>query len=86
MSSKGETRRSRSATSFNTFRKDSERSKRSSQPPSKHLQEESENPMILVSQASTVTLAEETIKEGNNFLSPPMFGERKKEQLVLKLN
>ena len=86
MSSKGEARHSHSATFFNTFRKDGEYSKQSSQPPSKRQLEESENPIILVNQASAATLAEETINEENNFLSPSMFGERKTEQLMLKLN
>ena len=71
---------------FNTFRKDGECSKQGSQPPSKRQREESENPIILVNQASTTTLFEETTNEGNNFLSLPMFRERKKEQLALKLN
>ena len=85
MPSKGETRHSHFATFFNTFRKDGECSKQSSQTPSKRQREENENPIIIVNQASTATLVEETFNEGNNFLSPPMFGERKKE-LALKLN
>ena len=81
MSSKGETRDSHSAMHFNTFRNDRECSKQRSQPPSECQREENENPVILVNQASTVTLVEETINEGNNFLIPPMFERRKKEQL-----
>ena len=80
MSSKGETRRSHSAMFFYTFRKDGECSKQSSQPLSKG---QNEKPIIFVNQASTATLVEETTNKRNNFLSPPMFGERKKEQLAL---
>ena len=63
MSSKGETRDSHSAMHFNTFRNDRECSKQRSQPPSERQREENENPVILVNQASTVTLVEETMKE-----------------------
>ena len=52
----------------------------------KSQQEEKENPLILVNQASTATLFEQTIFEGSNFLSPPMPKERKKEWLALTLN
>ena len=86
MLSKGQTRPIHSATFFNTFRKDGECSKPNSQPPSKRQQEESENPIILANQASTARLVEETINEGNKLSSLPMSGERKKEQLALKLN
>ena len=68
------------------IKKDSECSKQKSQPPSHCQWEENENPIILVNQASTAALVEKTINEWNNFLSPPIFGERKKKQLVLKLN
>ena len=71
---------------FNTFRKDGECNKQSSQPFSKPLLEESKNQFILVKQTSTATLVDEKINEGNNFLNPSMFGKRKKEQLALKLN
>ena len=68
MSSKGETRRSHSATFLNTFRKDGECSKQSSQPPSERHREVSENPIILVNQASTLTLVEEMISEPSRHL------------------
>ena len=71
---------------FNTFRKDRECNKQSSQPSSKPLLEERENQFILVKQASTGTLVKEKINEENNFLNPSMFGKRKKKQLTLKLN
>ena len=71
---------------FNSFREDGTCSKQSSQPPSKRQREEKENPVILVNQASIATMVEERINERNNFLSPPMFGERKQEQLALELN
>ena len=86
MSSKAQTRRSHSATFFNIIRKDRACSKESSQPPSKRRQEENEEPIILVNQASTATLVEDIINKENNFLSTPVFGEKKKEQLKLKLN
>ena len=86
MPSKGETRRSHSVTLFNTFRKDGECSKQSSRPLSKRQREGNENPIILVNRESTATLVEETINEGKDFVSPPMFVERKKEQMALKLN
>lgn len=69
MSSKEQNRRSHLTTFFNTFRKEEECYIQISQPPSKCKQEESENPIIVVNQASTATLVEETI------LTPPIFGE-----------
>ena len=86
MSSKGQTRRSHLATFFNIIRNDRACSKQSNQPPSKCQQEENEDPIILVNQVSTATLAEDTVNKENNFLSTPMFREKKKEQLTLKLN
>ena len=41
---------------------------------------------IFATQASTVTIVEQSFNEGNNFPSPKLSGERNEEQLALKLN
>ena len=45
-----------------------------SQPLSERQRKESESPIILVNQASSATLVEETISKESNFFSPSMFG------------
>ena len=79
--STGDTRRSQSATIFDTFRKEKDGNK----PPSKRLRKD-ENPAILVSEASTATLIADNLKEDQNFLITPTFAERYKEQQAMKLN
>ena len=68
--STGDTRRSQSATIFDTFRKEKDGNK----PPSKRLRKD-ENPAILVSEASTATLIADNLKEDQNFLITPAFSE-----------
>ena len=79
--STGDTRRSQSATIFDTFRKEKDGNK----PPSKRLRKD-ENPAILVSEASTATLIADNLKEDQNFLITPTFAGRRKEQQAMTLN
>ena len=84
--STGDTRRSQSATIFDTFRKEKDSTNYDNKPPSKRLREEDGNPAILVSEASTATLIADNLKEDQNFLVTPAFAERHKEQQAMKLN
>ena len=82
----GDTRRSQSATIFDTFRKEKDSTNHGNKPPSKSLREEDDNPAILVSEASTATLIADNLKEDQNFAITPTFAERHKEQQAIKLN
>ena len=84
--STGDTRRSQSATIFDTFRKEKDSTNHGKKPPSKRLREEDGNPAILVSEASTATLIADNLKEHQNVLVTPTFVERHKEQQAMKLN
>ena len=83
--STGNTRRSQSATIFDTFRQEKDSTNHRKKPPSKPLRED-DNPAILVSEASTATLIADNLKEDQNFLITPTFAERYKEQQAMKLN
>ena len=83
--STGNTRRSQSATIFDTFRKEKDSTNHRKKPPSKPLRED-DNPAILVSEASTATLIADNLKEDQNFLITPTFAKRYKEQQAMKLN
>ena len=83
--STGNTRRSESATIFDTFRKEKDSTNHGNKPPSKRLRED-DNPAILVSEASTSTLIADNLKKDQNFLITPTFAERHKEQQTMKLN
>ena len=76
--STGNTRRSQSATIFDTFRQEKDSTNHRKKPPSKPLRED-DNPAILVSEASTATLIADNLKEDQNFLITPTFAERYKE-------
>ena len=84
--STGDTRRSQSATIFDTFRKEKDSTNHGNKPPSKRLREEDGNLAILVSEASTATLIADNLKEDQNFLVTPTFVEQHKEQQAMKLN
>ena len=84
--STGNTRRSESATIFDTFRKEKDSTNHGNKPPSKRLREEDGNLAILVSEASTATLIADNLKEDQNFLITPTFAGRRKEQQAMKLN
>ena len=83
--STGDTRRSQSATVFDTFRKEKDSTNHGNKPPWKRLREEDGNPAILVSEASTATLITDNLKEDQNFLVTPTFAEQHKEQQAMKL-
>ena len=80
--STGDTRRSQSATIFNKKYNTNHGNK----PPSKHLREEDNNSVTLNSEASTVALIVETLKNDQNFLIIPIFTEPHKEQQATNLN
>ena len=80
------TRRSLSATIFDTFRKEKDSTNHGNKPPSKRLREEDDNPATLVNEASTVTVIVDNLKEDQNFLITPTFAEQHKKQQAMKLN
>ena len=81
-----DTRRSQSATIFDTFRKEKGSTNHGSKPPSKRLIQEDENPAFLISEASTATLILENLKEDQNLLITSIFAERRKKQQAMKLS
>ena len=80
-----DTRRSQSATIFDTFRKEKGSTNHGSKPPSKRLIQEDENP-FLISEASTATLILDNLKEDQNLLITSIFAERRKKQQAMKLS
>ena len=85
--STGDLRRSHSATFFSTFRKEGDSTNQSNkQRPLKWFRQDETNPTIIVSNPSTTTLVPDDVNTEQNFLQSPHFGEKRKEQLALKLN
>ena len=84
--STGDTRRSQSATIFDTFRKEKDSTNHANKPLSKRPREEGGNPAILVRETSTATLIADNLKEDQNFLVTSTFAERHEEQQAMKLN
>ena len=81
-----DTRRSQSATIFDTFRKEKDSTNHDNKPRSKRLREEDDSPAVLVSEASTATLIADNLTEDQHLLITPTFAERHKEQQSMKLN
>ena len=80
---KGETRRSQSATFFNTVNKQGESSKQTS---TKRLRLEEENPSIQLDHESTTTLIQQSSVIDMMVLATPVDTSINKEKLALKLN
>lgn len=79
-----DTTRSKTATIFNTVRKEEDSANNGHKSPSKCLKEEDDNPAFLVSEASTAALIADNLNKDQNFLITPKFVGRHTEQQATK--